>query len=142
MSATISTGGLKGSLKFGLLFIFTFLMLFAVVNCFASDIHDIGAVADRVTNSFGKLAQLITATSYIAGLGFAIGAVLKFKQHKDNPTQIPVGTPVALLFVAASLLFLPSILETAGGTLFGSGAKTSGVKGIADVGEQYHGSTG
>jgi intracellular multiplication protein IcmD len=125
-------------LKVGMLIFFTLLVSLITVSCFASDIRNIGAVADRVTNSFGKLAQLITATSYVAGLGFAIGAVLKFKQHKDNPTQIPVGTPVALLFVAASLLFLPSILETAGGTLFGSGARTSGVKGVADVGSQYH----
>lgn len=108
--------------------------IFALSPVFASGVHDIGAVADSVTNTFGKLAKLITATSYIAGLGFAIGAVLKFKQHKDNPTQIPIGTPVALLFVASALLFLPSILETAGGTLFGSHAKIAGVKGIAEIG--------
>ena len=129
----------RDKVKFTLIFILACLSIFTVSLCFAGDIHDLGAVAERVTTTFGKLAQLITAVSYIAGLGFAIGAILKFKQHKDNPTQIPVGTPVALLFVAASLLFLPSILETAGGTLFGEHAKTSGVTGVADVGEQYHG---
>lgn len=137
MIAINSTLDAKHWLKSAMLFIVTIFSLFAVACCFAGDVHDIGAVASRVTTSFGKVAQLITATSYIAGLGFAIGSVLKFKQHKDNPTQIPVGTPVALLFVAASLLFLPSILETAGGTLFGETAKTSGVKGVANVGEQY-----
>jgi intracellular multiplication protein IcmD len=35
---------------------------------------------------------------------------MKFKQHKDNPTQTPIGTPIALVFIAAALLFLPSIL--------------------------------
>lgn len=44
---------------------------------------------------------------------------MKFKQHKDNPTQITIGTPIALTFVAASLLFLPSILSVTGGTMFG-----------------------
>jgi intracellular multiplication protein IcmD len=116
-----------------------FLGLFGVEAAFATDTATIGSVASKVTATFKDLASLITATSYVAGLGFAIGAILKFKQHKDNPTQIPIGTPVALLFVAASLLFLPSILETAGGTLFGSDAKISGVKGVEDVGTVYSG---
>lgn len=75
----------------------------------------IGSVATSITQSFANLAKLITAGSYVAGLGFSIGAILKFKQHKDNPTQIPVGTPIALLFIGAALLFLPSILDAAGG---------------------------
>jgi hypothetical protein len=66
--------------------------------------------ADSVTDSFSQVAELITAGSYLAGLGFSIGAIMKFKQHKDNPTQTPIGTPIALVFIAAALLFLPSIL--------------------------------
>jgi intracellular multiplication protein IcmD len=62
--------------------------------------------------------------AYLAGLGFAIGAIMKFKQHKDNPTQIPIGTPIALIFIAAALLFLPSILGVAGSTMFGKGQAT------------------
>lgn len=86
----------------------------------------IGGVADTVTKSFGSLAKLITAAAYIAGLGFAVGAVLKFKQHKDNPTQIPIGTPIALLFIAAALIFLPTIFNITGQTLFGGGGEVGG----------------
>jgi hypothetical protein len=67
-------------------------------------------VASTMTTSFGNLAELLTASSYLAGLGFSIGATLKFKQHEDNPTQIPVATPIALLYVAAALIFLPTSL--------------------------------
>jgi hypothetical protein len=28
----------------------------------------------------------------------------------DSPTQIPIGTPIALVFIAAALLFIPSVL--------------------------------
>lgn len=89
----------------------------------------IGSLAESVTGSLRNLAKLITAIAYIAGLGFAVGAILKFKQHKDNPTQIPIGTPVALLFVAAALIFLPMIFGMVGETLFGSGATTGGPSG-------------
>jgi len=58
--------------------------------------------AEDIVEKFSDLTTLITATSYIAGLGFAVGAILKFKMHKDNPTQVPIGTPVALVALAAA----------------------------------------
>lgn len=90
----------------------------------------IGGMASQITQSFTSLTKLITAGSYLAGLGFSIGAIMKFKQHKDNPTQIPIGTPIALVFIAAALLFLPSILGVTGTTMFGAGGgKSAGPKG-------------
>lgn len=85
----------------------------------AASTTSVGDIAASITTSFTNLTKLITAGSYLAGLGFSIGAVMKFKQHKDNPTQVPIGTPVALVFIAAALLFLPSILGVAGQTMFG-----------------------
>lgn len=91
----------------------------------------IGAIAKNVTGSMSDIAKLITAGSYVAGFGFAVGAILKFKAHKDNPTQIPVGTPIALIFIAAALIFLPQIFGTTGKTLFGaSGAAVGGTSGV------------
>lgn len=89
----------------------------------------LGTMAASMTNSFMNLAKLITAGSYLAGLGFSIGAIMKFKQHKDNPTQVPIGTPIALVFIASALLFLPSILEVTGQTMFGQKAMTAGPSG-------------
>nr|WP_241030200.1 type IV secretion protein IcmD [Legionella anisa] len=92
--------------------------------------QSIGNMASTITSSFTNLTKLITAGSYLAGLGFSIGAIMKFKQHKDNPTQIPIGTPIALVFIAAALLFLPSILGVTGVTMFGgSGGRTAGPTG-------------
>lgn len=82
---------------------------------------NVGTVAENIEDSFTNLTKLITAGSYLAGLGFSIGAITKFKQHKDNPTQVPIGTPIALVFIAAALLFLPTILSVTGVTMFGSG---------------------
>lgn len=91
----------------------------------------LGDMASTIAKSFTSLAKLITAGSYLAGLGFSVGAVMKFKQHKDNPTQIPIGTPIALVFIAAALLFLPSILGITGVTMFGtSGGSTAGPGGV------------
>jgi len=93
----------------------------------------LGALASRVTGSFANVAKLITAGAYVAGMGFAVGAVMKFKAHKDNPTQIPVGTPIALLFIATALIFLPEVFKVAGVTLFGSDIDVAGAKGTAVI---------
>lgn len=99
-----------------------------------ADQQNLATIADSVTKTFSSVAKLITAAAYIGGLGFAVGAILKFKQHKDNPTQIPIGTPIALLFVAAALVFLPTILGVTGSTLFGTGATVGGVSGVIFTG--------
>jgi intracellular multiplication protein IcmD len=94
---------------------------------------DIGSMASSIISNFGALAQLITAGSYLAGLGFSVGAIMKFKQHKDNPTQIPIGTPIALVFIAAALLFLPSLLAMTGFTMFGTTPSIGGVTGVTVI---------
>lgn len=94
----------------------------------------IGDVAAKVTSNLGNIAKLITAASYVAGMGFAVGSIVKFKAHKDNPTQVPIGMPVALLFVAAALIFIPSVYQASGSTLFGSSGSVAGISGITSFG--------
>ena len=66
------------------------------------------------------------STAYVAGIGFGIAAIFKFKQHKDNPTQIPIGTPFALLGVSVMLVFLPGLYNPLGQTVYGKGGGTVG----------------
>lgn len=102
----------------------------AAYTVFAEDSSaTIGTLASTVTKSYADIGALMTGTAYLAGLGFGISAVFKFKQHKDNPTQIPIGTPFALLAVSVVLIFLPSLYEPAGATIFGSDAEGGGFTG-------------
>lgn len=98
----------------------------------ATAAQTIGNMASSITSTFGAIGKLITAGSYIAGLGFAVGAILKFKQHKDNPTQVQIGQPISLVLIAAALLFLPTMLSTIGSTMFGATPpKTAGSAGVS-----------
>lgn len=85
----------------------------------------IGGIATNITGSFKALGQLILAVAFLGGIGFIMAAIFKFKQHKDNPTQIPLGTPIAMLVIGAFLVFLPSLIGPAGQTIFG-GSNTAG----------------
>ena len=91
----------------------------------------IGSVAATATGNLSNIAKLITAASYVAGMAFAIGAVIKFKAHKDNPTQVQISQPIALLFIGAALMFIPSVFKTSGHTLFGQSGQAGSVSGIS-----------
>ena len=80
-------------------------------NAFAAAASDISGMAGMIQGTLTPLINLIVASCYLGGAGFCAGAIFKFKAHKDNPTQVPIGTPIMLLFVGAGLLFLPSIIN-------------------------------
>jgi intracellular multiplication protein IcmD len=91
--------------------------------------QSLGGVAGTITKSMDNVAKLITAASYVAGVGFALMGMLKFKAHKDNPTQVPLSQPIVLLAIAAGLVFLPSLISSAGSTVWESGGKSANTQG-------------
>lgn len=78
----------------------------------------LGDLAESISLSFSELTKLITGGAYLAGLAFTIIAIMKFKQHKDNPTSNPLGTPLSYAFISAVLRMLPSMLGIAGHKIF------------------------
>lgn len=88
----------------------------------ASSTQTLGDVANQVANSMSGVARLITAISYVAGIGFALMGMFKLKAHKDNPQQVPMGQPIVLLLIATGLIFLPNLINTGGATLWGESA--------------------
>lgn len=124
----------RSTMLFKMFLLLSVIALIAFWSTHASaSTEDLGGIATNIRNNFKAVAKLITAAAYITGFGFAFAAILKFKAHKDNPQQIPVGTPIALLFVAAALIFLPSVFSVSGQTVFGSGANAGGVSGMVSV---------
>lgn len=96
----------------------------------ASTGSGIGMVAGQVTSNMANIAKLITAAAYVAGMAFAVGAIVKLKAHKDNSTQVPVSTGIVLLFVAAALIFVPTVFKVSGATMFGGSGEVGGISGI------------
>lgn len=84
----------------------------------ASASQSLGSVAANITSSMNNVAKLITAVSYVAGIGFALMGLLKLKAHKDQPAQVALSQPLVLILIAAGLIFLPSLINTTGQTLW------------------------
>jgi intracellular multiplication protein IcmD len=90
---------------------------------------NIGLIASNITGSFESIGRLILAVAFLGGIGFIMAAIFKFKQHKDNPTQVPLGTPIAMLVIGAFLVFMPGIVGPAGSTIFGASPTAGGFSG-------------
>jgi intracellular multiplication protein IcmD len=104
---------------------------FAVADCKTGG--GLSGIACNVINSFQNIAKLITAASFIAGLGFAVASIFKFKAHKDNPTQITIGVPIAMLFIAVALLFTVYLFTQLGVTVFGSASSAGSWSGVSHL---------
>jgi intracellular multiplication protein IcmD len=96
----------------------------------------LGDVAGNVRDTMNNVAQLITAVSYVAGVGFAVMGMLKLKAHKDQPAQVPLSQPMVLLIIAAGLVFLPSLIKSAGSTIWSESAENANTKGTGVLGTE------
>lgn len=108
-------------------YLVVFVSGFAVAKCVATvDPQTIGEMLCNIkVRSFQGVFKLIYVFSYVSGFGVLAAAIFKLKQVKDNPTQIPVSTPLALFATGTILMFLPSILVPAGETIFGGSSAKS-----------------
>ena len=113
-------------------FLSSMLFAFWMGDAVAGSSQSLSDIVSNVQGNVLTLGPLLTIISYVAGVGFAIGGIVKFKAHKDNPTQVSLSQPIVLLFVGAALLFLPSIMASAGSTVFG-GSQTSAGKGATGL---------
>lgn len=107
------------------------MQIFATSSGGSGEIKDIGSMAGAITNTFENIVKLIAGASYIAGFVFSVVALFKFKQHKENPQQVQLGSCVVMLVVGICLVFLPSIIKIGGESIFGSSKSSAGVKGAA-----------
>lgn len=83
----------------------------------------IGGIASNVNTQLKSIATLVGQVAFVAGMLFFVAGIFKFKQHKDNPTQVPVGTPLTMIVISAALMFMGNFITPLGQTLFGTDAK-------------------
>lgn len=93
-------------------------LVFLSMSAFADDSSTLtGFVSNLQTAVLKPVFDIMIAVAYLAGVGFVVAGIFKLKAHKDNPTQITIGTPIFLLGVGVALLFAPGLIETAGKSL-------------------------
>jgi intracellular multiplication protein IcmD len=93
--------------------------------------YSLGQISDNLIISIGGLAQLITSGCYVIGFGFGVAAILKFKGHRDNPSQVTIGQPITLCILALAFIFMPMLFIISGDTIFGAHTIVGGPSGVS-----------
>ena len=85
-----------------------------------TETQDIGDIADNLTFQIKDMHNTIIVIAYVAGFGFMIASMFKFKQHKESPQQVPIGGGIALFVVAVLLVFMPALITPTQESIYGS----------------------
>ncbi len=78
---------------------------------------EVDDVLRNISTSSNSLPGLLTACCYMLGLLLGVTAVLKLKEHVDNPNQTPLRTPIIRLLIGGSLFALPMITRAVMNTI-------------------------
>lgn len=113
--------------------------LVALATLAVASLYSTGAFAQSVglgqlvtnfrTSNLGPLADFAGSIAFFAGIVIAILGVLKFRAHTANPNDpsAKMGTAVTYIVVGVALVAIPTVLNVGVVTVFGSGAKTTGI---------------
>ena len=96
---------------------------------FADDPITISAIASNMSNTVTYAVEIMSAGALAWGIVLIVIGILKFKAHKDQPTQIPLSTGLMYLCVGAGLTMVPILIPTFNQALIGPNASVSDVSG-------------
>ena len=72
---------------------------------------DFNVVLGNIRDSISEVPALISAVAYLLGLIIAVQAIIKTKEHVDNPDQTALKEPVIRFLIAGALLSIPTIYD-------------------------------
>jgi intracellular multiplication protein IcmD len=84
-------------------------LMIVMLYCFAGTAAaaSLGTVSENVMIPMTGLAKIVHTISYVSGACFLVGALLQYKQHRDNPQQVRIGTPIAWALLGTTLIAIP-----------------------------------
>ena len=71
-------------------------------------------VADNLMGPTEIITKMVVAASYIVGVGLIIFSFAQFKQHRQSPKLVPLGTPIMLLILGICAVMIPYISTISG----------------------------
>lgn len=128
---------MKSKSKSNILILSLLLSILPISICLGVTTDNLGKTAENIIGSLTGVTSLIVSISVVAGLGFGVASIFKFKQHKDNPTQVPLGQPLSLLAIAVMLIWIQYLLQASGQTITGDKAADNDAQ--SKVGKQAPG---
>ncbi len=86
------------------------LPIFSVnANALASD--SLGDLSDKLLLPMSLLTGALYNMSLAIGIALLFGALIQYKNYRNNPSQVPLSRPITLLVFGLVLLILPILTK-------------------------------
>lgn len=99
---------------------------FSGINVYLSIGTNINTVFDNITSSIDQFPALVSATAYLLGLLIVASAVLKTKDHVEEPSRTTIKEPAIRYLLAGALFALPTVYSAMYNTITDGGLGTGG----------------
>jgi intracellular multiplication protein IcmD len=83
------------------------ILLTTIGYCYAGE--GFGQFADNALGPVQGMGRILSDICLVGGIGMLLGAVLQYKAHRDNPSQVRLTTPIFLLVIGIAMVLLPFI---------------------------------
>jgi len=75
----------------------------------ASDSIGLGNVASNVVNIEMNVHEILKAVCLVSASALFLSALIKYKKHRSNPIEVPLGTVITNIIIALVLVVLAFI---------------------------------
>ena len=93
---------------------FKIILIFGASMVLADGDMTLSTSLASVASLYTQIAAIFTGAAYVAGLMLFVGAIFKFRQHREAPQQVPIGQPLTLFGLSVLAVFLPGFLDLTG----------------------------
>ncbi|MES2999005.1 MAG: hypothetical protein V4700_06805 [Pseudomonadota bacterium] len=86
-------------------------VFFTSANAYALPTESLGDLSDKLMLPLSVLTSALYNISLAIGIALLFGALIQYKNHRDNPGQVPISRPVILLIFSLILVALPILAK-------------------------------
>jgi len=77
----------------------------------ASSTKTVGGVAANITQASSFFTSVLYAAFYIIGISLVVASIMRYRDHRMNPSQTPISKVIFMLLAGLFLGFFPLMVK-------------------------------
>lgn len=91
--------------------IIPFILLIVSSYTYALVPDSLGDLSDKLLLPMSLLTSALYNMSLVIGIALLFGALIQYKNYRNNPSQVPLSRPITLLVFGVILVVLPILTK-------------------------------
>lgn len=96
----------------------SFQMITLGIIAFAQKVYadvSLGEASENIIGVLSSFQELAFKACYILGSALLLGALIQYRQHRNNPTEVRLSQPVFLLILGLVVILIPFLVKISAG---------------------------